>query len=126
MSKKGRNKMSKSLYATLAGLDLIKHNADGIDWENTLSGIQDVVSCEAAVAAEWDSKCEGALNLVFDTVPAGTCIPEPLAVNLAMKHLGVDGSINEMQEAVGYFTDYLARTITFQSKRGKGGGLFRV
>lgn len=119
--------MSKSVLSFLSAAEILVMNQDGtVDVDSTLAKVENQITQEAAEAAEWDSVCAEGLNQVFAEVPAGTCIPENLAINVAMKKLNLDGDIQKMQVATQRFTDFLGRTHAFQSKRGKGGGLFRV
>lgn len=123
----GTDKVVKkvNVFSVLAGAGLVTYCSDGsVDFEATLSAVQDRVTAEAAETAEWDARISAALNSVFDGLKAGQRIPRPLAVNIAVQKLGCT-EIADMQDATLRVDDYLDRTNAFSGKRGRNGGLGR-
>lgn len=120
--------MSKSIFGFLKSAEVVSLTAEGvIDWEATLSTIQNKVESELAESAERDTVIETTLLGVFDKLPPGGSIPRPLAVSMAVNEiLGGGTNILAMTEWTGHVSDYLDRTTKFVGKRGRNGGLFKA
>ena len=114
-----------NLFSLLSKEGLVVYSEGSIDFAATLEGIQNQVQAESDAAAIWDQQITVALNEVFDSLAAGSRIPEPMAVNLVERKLYQGSSIAEMTVVRGKIQDYLDRSTEFTGKRGRGGGLGR-
>ena len=120
--------MSKSIFGFLKTAEVIAFTAQGeVDWETTLSTVQNKVESEIAEAAERDSVIEATLMDLFNKLPDGGSLPRPIAVSLTVsKVLGNTDNLVAMADWTGHVNDYLDRTTKFIGKRGRNGGLFKV
>lgn len=104
----------------------VAFNADGsLDWEGTASAIQGQLLSEIEESRKNDGLIEGALDALYDKLPAGTGLPTPMVVNAVASEL-CGGNIIAMAEFTNLVSEYLDRNHRFQSKRGRSGGLFRI
>ncbi|NDB82602.1 MAG: hypothetical protein EB127_07660 [Alphaproteobacteria bacterium] len=120
--------MSKSIFGFLKTAEVVSFCADGsVDWETTLSTIQNKVESEIAESAERDYVIEATLTELFNKLPEGGSLPRPIAVSLTVsKVLGNTDNLVAMADWTGHVNDYLDRTTKFIGKRGRNGGLFKV
>jgi len=114
-----------NVFGLLSKESLVFYLNGKIDWNETLVAIQSRMEDEINQAAETDSSIIAALNEVFDQLPAGSRIPQPLAVNLAVAKLVNVSDITAMSEMTNKVNEYLERSTIFKGKRGRSGGLGR-
>ena len=76
-----------NLFSLLSKEGLVSYEDGSINWEATLAGVQIRVSAEAEAAQAWDTQILEALHVVFDGLPDGARIPEPMVVNLVERKL---------------------------------------
>lgn len=120
--------MSKSIFGFLKSAELVSLHTNGsVDWETTLSTIQNKVETELAEASERDGVIENILDQVFAKLPTGGSLPRPIAVSMVVSEVvGSTGNISAMAEWTNHVNDYLDRTDKFVGKRGRNGGLFKA
>lgn len=116
--------MSNNILSTVSAFVALT-NEGSVDWDITLSAIQTQIQIEMEENRKGDCEIEGAMDAIFDQVPAGTGIPTPMVVQTVSASLA-NGNIQSQIAWSGKVEDFLSRTNRFVSKRGRSGGLFRV
>lgn len=104
---------------------IVRDSAGSVQWDSTLGAIRSAMESEIAANRESDVKIEAQLDVIYDSVPAGTGLPTPMVVQTVAASLAGDNLIERVAWAAKVY-DFLSRTNRFVSKKGRSGGLFRV
>jgi hypothetical protein len=119
------NIMATSKILGAVGSFLTYFTDGSVNWEVSISTIQNAVESELREARAYDETISAALDKLYDAAPAGSSFPTPMVVSLVASELA-GGNMARMAELTPLVVAFVERSPRFQSKRGRSGGLFRI
>lgn len=116
--------MSKSLISQLGSF--LKFDASGnVKWDDTLGSIKRQLVAELEEAKKNDARFEVEIDRFFDRFKGETGVKITTLASLVATRIAGD-DLELSMELEPQVIAFIKRTPRFNSKRGKGGGVFRL